>query len=707
MTRDPINTIRAAVRHPAFWGILALKIAASSLLGGEVLQRFFVPFVNQFVHGGFTNPWDYFYALGMPKAFPYAPLMLYILAIPRLLLAPLLASADPFMVTWLHLLATRLPLLIADLGLYLILSVWAGANARRVLWLYWCSPVVFFINYYHGQLDIIPTALFTAALFATFRRRYAVSAVLAGLGLATKAHLWIAMPFLILYWLRQRVGWRRVAGYTAMIAGLYGLFVFPYLRSPAYLHMVVGAEEQWQILALAIPRYSERLAFLLCPAVLFLLVMKFASYPKVNRDILLFFLGITFAAFVILVPPMPGWFLWSLPLIVFYFATQRHESTAPYWVFSACYLMFFLYRQDSDLFQAWGLVAPFARTWPSPQAWVEHRWPAAQPLLNVLFTLLETSLIVISYWMYRTGIKRNEQYRLRLRPILVGIGGDSGAGKDFAREALERVLGTEQIIGLNGDDHHKWPRGHENWQVYTHLNPAGNDLRGQHQHAVALKDGRAILRVTYDHTTGTFSDPKAMDPNQYVIFCGLHPFFQQQMRNLFDLKIFLDPDESLRTYWKVRRDVQDRGYAVEAVLRQLQQRRPDSDRYIKPQREHADLIVQFRPAAPIRLDHLAAPVPLALTLTFRNGANLTELLRALQGVRTLDVQYRSDHVSGDQHLNMQGTITAEQVRQVAGHAIPGLSELVADHAVWLDGMNGTFQVVALQLLSDVLQRGSV
>ncbi len=349
-------------------------------------------------------------------------------------------------------------------------------------------------------------------------------------------------------------------------------------------------------------------------------------------------------------------------------------------------------------------MAPGTATWPSPQEWVEARWPAARPLLNLSFTLLETSLIVISYWMYRTGVKQNEQYKLRLRPVLVGIGGGRGAGKDFARAALEQLLGAEQVIGLNGDDHHKWPRGHENWQVYTHLDPEGNDLHSQHQQAVALKDGRSIVRLTYDHAAGAFANPKAMDPNQYILFCGLHLFFQQQMRNLFDLKIFLDPEESLRTYWKVRRDVGDRGYTVEAVRHQLQERQPDSDRYIKPQREHADLVVQFRPTMPIDLEHLDAPVSLALTLTFRSGMNLAELLRVLQGVHTLDVQYRSDRVSGEQQLEIQGGITADQVQEVAAQVIPSLSELVADHAVWLDGMNGVFQVVILMLLSQILQR---
>jgi len=291
MSRRTRETIVACLRHPLFLGVLALKIAASCLVGGVLFRHYFVPFVNWFVQSGFANPWERFLQLGLPKAFPYAPLMLDVLALPRVLLAPLLASPDPFTVTWLHNLALRLPLLLADVVVYLVLALWIGAGSRRALWLYWCSPIVFFINYYHGQLDVIPTALLVLSLFWTFRRRYLVSAVWLGLGLATKAHLWIAIPFILIYWFRHGVRWRQLLGYAAAITSIYGVFVAPYLASSAYRQMVLGAEEQRWIFALAFPKYHDTLAFLACPAALFLLLMKFASYPKVNREILLFFLG--------------------------------------------------------------------------------------------------------------------------------------------------------------------------------------------------------------------------------------------------------------------------------------------------------------------------------------------------------------------------------------------------------------------------------
>ena len=122
-----------SVRHPAFLTVLGLKLAASCFLGGALLRYFFIPFVNQFVQSHFANPWDHFASLGLVKAFPYAPLMLYVFTVPRVLLAPLMASTDLFTVTSWHFLAMRLPLLLADVAIYLVLAAWAGPRSRRAL----------------------------------------------------------------------------------------------------------------------------------------------------------------------------------------------------------------------------------------------------------------------------------------------------------------------------------------------------------------------------------------------------------------------------------------------------------------------------------------------------------------------------------------------------------------------------------------------
>jgi uridine kinase len=91
---------------------------------------------------------------------------------------------------------------------------------------------------------------------------------------------------------------------------------------------------------------------------------------------------------------------------------------------------------------------------------------------------------------------------------------------------------------INGDDYHRWPRGHQKWQVYTHLNVRGSDVHRQFEHAVALSAGHSIVKGVYDHGTGQFTQPQEVDPGEYILFCGLHALSLDSQRRMFDLKVF-------------------------------------------------------------------------------------------------------------------------------------------------------------------------
>ena len=69
------------------------------------------------------------------------------------------------------------------------------------------------------------------------------------------------------------------------------------------------------------------------------------------------------------------------------------------------------------------------------------------------------------------------------------------------------------------------------------------------------------------------------------------------MRQFYDVKVYLNPPEDLRRVWKIKRDTTKRGYTPEQVLAELEKREPDSRDFIRPQREYADIVVQFHPPA--------------------------------------------------------------------------------------------------------------
>jgi phosphoribulokinase len=179
------------------------------------------------------------------------------------------------------------------------------------------------------------------------------------------------------------------------------------------------------------------------------------------------------------------------------------------------------------------------------------------------------------------------------RPILVAVGGDSGTGKTTLVSGLYRIFGSERITNICLDDYHKLDRAERKRVGVTALNPIANDLELMADHVGRLQRGETISKPTYDHSTGTFGPAETVVPRDIVVIRGLFPLFTADLREAFDVRIWLDPQEELKWSWKVRRDCAQRGYSVPEVIRQLMDRREDQLAHVAPQRTHADLIVRF------------------------------------------------------------------------------------------------------------------
>jgi phosphoribulokinase len=91
---------------------------------------------------------------------------------------------------------------------------------------------------------------------------------------------------------------------------------------------------------------------------------------------------------------------------------------------------------------------------------------------------------------------------------------------------------------------------------------------------------------------------------------GLLRFHTATLRDVYDVRVYLDPPEELRRSWKVQRDCARRGYTADEVLEQLDRREEDAAAYIRPQRRHSDIEVSFMPGDPGDQDHLDAHIVL-------------------------------------------------------------------------------------------------
>jgi phosphoribulokinase len=181
------------------------------------------------------------------------------------------------------------------------------------------------------------------------------------------------------------------------------------------------------------------------------------------------------------------------------------------------------------------------------------------------------------------------------RPIILGIVGDSAAGKTTLTKGIAQVLGEENVTIICTDDYHRYDRKQRAEMGISALHPDCNYLDIIQQHLALLRTGQPILKPIYNHTSGLFDAPEYIEPQRFVIVEGLLGYSTRGMRESYDVKVYLAPPEPLRTAWKVKRDTRKRGYTEEEVMEQMRKREYDSEHFIRPQRQWSDVVVTFYP----------------------------------------------------------------------------------------------------------------
>jgi phosphoribulokinase len=199
------------------------------------------------------------------------------------------------------------------------------------------------------------------------------------------------------------------------------------------------------------------------------------------------------------------------------------------------------------------------------------------------------------------------------RPIILGVVGDSAAGKTTISKGLVEILGRENVTHIGTDDYHCYDRAERAERGITPLNPDCNYIDIMSQHVRHLRDGEPILKPVYGHGDGTFGRPEYVVPKRFAVIEGLLGYHTDELCDSHDVRVFLAPPEELRREWKIKRDTSKRGYTEEQVLEELDRREPDSEAFIRPQRRHADMIVSFQPGEDS--EKLDAEVTLSESLT--------------------------------------------------------------------------------------------
>lgn len=180
-------------------------------------------------------------------------------------------------------------------------------------------------------------------------------------------------------------------------------------------------------------------------------------------------------------------------------------------------------------------------------------------------------------------------------PLVIGIAGGSGSGKTtVAQEILQRV-GPERIAFLQHDSYYKdlsgLPPAQRAEVNFDHPNSLETELLIAH--IEQLKRGQAVAVPVYDFATHSRTDKTfTVKPRGVIIVEGILIFVEPALRNLFDIKIFVDTDADIRLIRRIQRDISERGRTVENVIKQYQATvRPMHLEFVEPSKRYADVII--------------------------------------------------------------------------------------------------------------------
>lgn len=176
--------------------------------------------------------------------------------------------------------------------------------------------------------------------------------------------------------------------------------------------------------------------------------------------------------------------------------------------------------------------------------------------------------------------------------ILIGICGDSGVGKSRLSKLISSMFKLDTIIH-ECDRYHKWDRNSEKWKNLTHLNPDSNNLLTMKEDIFQLKLGKSINRNDYDHSSGNFTNELEIESRSVTIITGLHTLYDNFLSKMYDVSIFIEPQEDLRVLWKVKRDIVERNYSIDKIFDKINMRKNDSQLFISNQKNNADLIINY------------------------------------------------------------------------------------------------------------------
>lgn len=197
-----------------------------------------------------------------------------------------------------------------------------------------------------------------------------------------------------------------------------------------------------------------------------------------------------------------------------------------------------------------------------------------------------------------------------MEPLIIGVAGGSGSGKTTVVEHIINAIGEENILLIQHDSYYRDLK-HLSFEERAQQNfdhPSSLETELMIRHIQALKEGYQVEIPIYDFSKHIRKEETRLaEPKEIILIDGILVFTEKELRDLMDIKLYVDTDDDIRLLRRIQRDIVERDRELEHVLSQYQKFvRPMHLEFVEPTKRYADIIIPHGGENKVALDMVNA-----------------------------------------------------------------------------------------------------
>lgn len=631
-------------------------------------KEWFLPFLEGPITDITIDPYTTFIQKGGDYlSFPYGIVMYLFYKVP----ISIGYSLDQlFGISYITKISLGLSSLLFDLGtLYGIAFIAKKYSIKSLLLFYWCSPIVIYIVYWHGQLDILPICLLIWSISLMHIEKPIGSGILLGLAISAKYSMLISLPFILIYYLRNKRLTKQL--YLNLIP--FGMILISniliYFISNGFGEMVIQSPETNKLFYVNVS-YGSDLKLYILPTVFLVLIYVFWRLEKITLDLLFVSIGIGFFSVLILLPPSPGWFLWVIPFLCFYQIRSKGDflfTAIPFYVFFITYN--FLYSRGAYInFLEVNLNNPIIEQMPNK----------FEDIRSIIFTGLQASGLIVSLKMYQFGIWRNNYYSGLRGKLAIGITGNDQKKVKNLVKTFPNILVNERLVNLTTDNYRKWEVNFANQNISKKNDILSFNLIEFSKDFFNVLNKRNIVNENNKYNKYREFNNREYKNSNIIFVTGHHCLVIKRIREKIPLKILFNTYKR-KEFLEIKNNADKKIYDLSFSLI-----REDSNKFNSN-------LYKYR----------------QLNITMANGFFHEQLVRNLIALSSLKVDLQQSDDLEKVSLSLSGDISGEDILLISKSMIVNSEDLIFYNSKWSNGMQGLIELILAIHIADLYHQRSI